>query len=194
MIVSAVYACQCSERALAGWRARLPAASSAWASGGACLFCAMRCTDLRALTNSRRALGSRPICWRDGSTLWSTQALLERRRYSERPPRYEYVPTACGRDFRPILVALLAWGNKHFAPEGPSVQLVNAETGARRSGAGGWRHRTPDQGARIRLCAGALLPRAHASKIRIGQAGDRAAIVELGARDRTRAAGRRSAT
>src|ERR1700740_3700534 len=47
--------------------------------------------------------------------------LLERRRYSERPPRDEYVLTAQGRDFRPILVALLAWGNKHFTPEGPSV-------------------------------------------------------------------------
>jgi len=40
------------------------------------------------------------------------------------------VLTARGRDFRPILIALLAWGNKHFAPEGPSVQLVNAKTGA----------------------------------------------------------------
>jgi len=55
--------------------------------------------------------------------------LLERRRYSERPPRDEYVPTGRARDFRPILGALLAWGNKHFAPEGASVLLVNAETG-----------------------------------------------------------------
>ena len=56
--------------------------------------------------------------------------LLERRRYSERPPRDEYVLTARGRDFRPVLVALLAWGNKHFAPEGPSVLLVDRNTGA----------------------------------------------------------------
>jgi DNA-binding HxlR family transcriptional regulator len=55
--------------------------------------------------------------------------ILERRRYSERPPRYEYLPTECGRDFRPVLLALLAWGNKHFAPEGPSVCLVDAKTG-----------------------------------------------------------------
>src|SRR4051812_18997846 len=54
--------------------------------------------------------------------------LLERRRYSERPPRDEYVPTARGRDFRPVLIALLAWGNKHFAPEGPSAQLVHARS------------------------------------------------------------------
>lgn len=56
--------------------------------------------------------------------------LLERRRYTERPPRDEYVLTERGRDFRPVLWALLAWGNKHFAPEGPSVVIVDAETGA----------------------------------------------------------------
>src|SRR6266403_3511572 len=56
--------------------------------------------------------------------------LLARRRYSERPPRDEYVPTARGRDFRPVLIALLAWGNKHFAPEGASVQLIDTVTGA----------------------------------------------------------------
>jgi DNA-binding HxlR family transcriptional regulator len=56
--------------------------------------------------------------------------LLERRRYNEHPPRYEYVPTARGRDFRPVLLSLLAWGNRHFAPEGASVVLLDAETGA----------------------------------------------------------------
>ena len=56
--------------------------------------------------------------------------LLERRRYSERPPRDEYVLTARGRDFRPVLIALMAWGNRHFAPEGASVHLVDTRTGA----------------------------------------------------------------
>jgi DNA-binding HxlR family transcriptional regulator len=55
--------------------------------------------------------------------------LLERRRYSERPPRDEYVLTERGRDFRPVLWALLAWGNKHFAPEGRSVVVVDSVTG-----------------------------------------------------------------
>src|SRR3954470_13307342 len=55
--------------------------------------------------------------------------LLERRRYSERPPRDEYVLTERGRDFRPVLWAILAWGNRHFAPEGASVLLVDARTG-----------------------------------------------------------------
>src|SRR5213592_3471174 len=56
--------------------------------------------------------------------------LLIRRRYSEKPPRDEYLLTARGRDFRPVLLALLAWGNRHFAPEGASVLLVDAKTGA----------------------------------------------------------------
>ncbi len=56
--------------------------------------------------------------------------LLERRRYSQHPPRDEYLPTARGRDFRPVLLALLAWGNRQFAPEGASVVLRDAGTGA----------------------------------------------------------------
>ena len=55
--------------------------------------------------------------------------LLERRRYSERPTRFEYLLTERGRDFRPVLWALLAWGNKHLAPEGKSVIVVDSETG-----------------------------------------------------------------
>jgi DNA-binding HxlR family transcriptional regulator len=55
--------------------------------------------------------------------------LLERRRYSEHPPRDEYVLTARGRDFRMVTVALLTWGNRHFAPEGTSVMLVDAQSG-----------------------------------------------------------------
>ena len=56
--------------------------------------------------------------------------LLERSRYSERPPRYEYVLTQAGRDFRPVLWAFVAWGNKHFAPEGASVVVIDSKTGA----------------------------------------------------------------
>ena len=57
--------------------------------------------------------------------------LLERRLYSERPRREEYVLTPRGKDFRPVLWAMLAWGNRHFAPEGESVVLVDRETGER---------------------------------------------------------------
>ena len=57
------------------------------------------------------------------------EGLLARRQYSDRPPRFEYVLTDAGRDFRPVLWALLAWGNRHFAPEGISAQLIDRQTG-----------------------------------------------------------------
>lgn len=55
--------------------------------------------------------------------------LLERRLYSERPKRYEYVLTARGRDFLPVLLALVAYGNRQFAPDGQCLRIVDAETG-----------------------------------------------------------------
>jgi DNA-binding HxlR family transcriptional regulator len=57
--------------------------------------------------------------------------LLERQRYCAKPPRYQYVLTERGRDFWPVLVALLDWGNRYLAPEGESVVLVNRATGRR---------------------------------------------------------------
>ena len=55
--------------------------------------------------------------------------LLERRLYSTRPPRYEYVPTAMGRDFQPVMIALMAFGNRHFATEGVASQWIEAASG-----------------------------------------------------------------
>lgn len=55
--------------------------------------------------------------------------LLEKRAYIQRPPRYEYLLTELGRDFGPVLTAMLAFGNRHFAAEGVAGQLVDRETG-----------------------------------------------------------------
>ncbi|MFI9533060.1 winged helix-turn-helix transcriptional regulator [Nocardia fusca] len=55
--------------------------------------------------------------------------LLERKRYRDHPPRYEYVLTDLGRSLRPALVALAAWRNAQLAPEQRSMILVDAQTG-----------------------------------------------------------------
>jgi DNA-binding HxlR family transcriptional regulator len=55
--------------------------------------------------------------------------ILERHPYSERPPRHEYRLTARGEDFRSVLIAMFAWGNRHFMPEGASVQITDTKTG-----------------------------------------------------------------
>ncbi|MFJ1460677.1 winged helix-turn-helix transcriptional regulator [Nocardia sp. N2S4-5] len=50
--------------------------------------------------------------------------MLERVRYQERPARYEYRLTDKGRDFFPVLLAVMRWGDRWVAPEaGPPVVL-----------------------------------------------------------------------
>ena len=53
--------------------------------------------------------------------------VLERRLYSERPPRWDYVLTAKGRDLRPVILALKAWGDRHVYGEaaGP-LQILHS--------------------------------------------------------------------
>jgi DNA-binding HxlR family transcriptional regulator len=55
--------------------------------------------------------------------------LLEKIRYNDRPPRAEYVLTAIGQDFRPVLRAMFAWGNRHFMPEGTPLVLPDSSAG-----------------------------------------------------------------
>ena len=42
--------------------------------------------------------------------------VIERRRYSEHPPRYEYLLTEAGKELQPILLALKEWGDRHCNP------------------------------------------------------------------------------
>ena len=51
------------------------------------------------------------------------EGVLRRERYQERPERFEYRLTRKGVDLWPILVALLKWGDKYAAPNGPPVVL-----------------------------------------------------------------------
>jgi hypothetical protein len=56
--------------------------------------------------------------------------MLERRPYQDRPLRHEYVLTAKGRDFYPVLAAMMAWGDRWLAgEEGPPVVLRHAPCG-----------------------------------------------------------------
>ena len=57
----------------------------------------------------------------------TASGMFARRRYHERPPRYEYVLTDKARDFFPVIVALLAWGNRHLAPKGEAILLANRD-------------------------------------------------------------------
>ena len=55
--------------------------------------------------------------------------LVERRPYSDKPPRYDYVLTDSGRDFRPVVLTLMKWGSKHFSPNGSNVEMIDETSG-----------------------------------------------------------------
>ena len=53
-----------------------------------------------------------------------SDGILERRAYSEHPPRHDYLLTDRGRDLQPVLLALMAWGDRWAAgPEGPPARV-----------------------------------------------------------------------
>lgn len=56
------------------------------------------------------------------------KGLLQKVQYSQRPIRYEYILTECGRNFYPIMTMLLDWSNKYFAKDGIKIQLENIKT------------------------------------------------------------------
>ena len=58
------------------------------------------------------------------------EGIVERRLYSEHPERFEYRLTEKGRDLQPVLLALLAWGDRYtVGSEGPPVETVHKECG-----------------------------------------------------------------
>ena len=75
----------------------------------------------------RTSLGIAPSILTRRLAALTEEGLLEKRRYSERPPRDEYLLTEAGRDFIPVLVMIGAWGQKHRGRG--MTRTFDAETG-----------------------------------------------------------------
>lgn len=56
------------------------------------------------------------------------KGLLERRPYQDHPPRHEYHLTEAGRNLRQVILALMAWGNRHANTSGKTY-LADVATG-----------------------------------------------------------------
>ncbi len=76
----------------------------------------------------RKSLGIAPTILTRRLAMLTEEGLLQKRRYSERPPRDEYLLTAAGRDFLPVLFMIGAWGRKHRG-EGRLTRFLDADTG-----------------------------------------------------------------
>jgi DNA-binding HxlR family transcriptional regulator len=57
------------------------------------------------------------------------EGILDRRRYQERPDRYEYRLTRKGVDLWPVAVSLVKWGDRYLAPDGPPRILRHRDCG-----------------------------------------------------------------
>ena len=57
------------------------------------------------------------------------EGVLERVRYQERPERFEYRLTEKGIDLWPVIVSLLQYGDRYYAPDGPPVILLHRDCG-----------------------------------------------------------------
>lgn len=56
--------------------------------------------------------------------------VLQKSAYQEKPPRFEYRLTEAGLALYPVLVSLMAWGDRYRAtPAGPPLELVHTECG-----------------------------------------------------------------
>lgn len=76
----------------------------------------------------QKSLGIAPTMLTKRLATLVDEGLLEKHLYSERPPREEYVLTAAGHDFLPVLIMLGEWGRK-YRNEGGITRLLDAETG-----------------------------------------------------------------
>jgi DNA-binding HxlR family transcriptional regulator len=76
----------------------------------------------------RKSLGIAPTMLTRRLATLTEEGLLEKRRYSEHPPREEYLLTEAGRDFLPVLFMIGAWG-RQYRGSGKLVQFFDAEMG-----------------------------------------------------------------
>ena len=78
--------------------------------------------------NFRKSLGIAPTMLTKRLSVLTEEGLLEKHRYSEHPPRDEYLLTEAGRDFLPVLFMIGAWGRKHRGG-GKLTKFFDAEAG-----------------------------------------------------------------
>lgn len=90
--------------------------------------------------------------------------VIERHRYSEAREWYRYQLTEKGRELYPVISALMAWGDRHAAPDGPPAVIRHVDCGHPAGHAVVCAHCHGDLDARsVRLTAGPGAARQSAS-------------------------------
>lgn len=85
---------------------------------------------VRRFEDFQRSLGVARNVLSERLTRLVDEGVLERRRYQERPERFEYRLTEKGLDLFPILMSLMKWGDRHAPDEaGPPLVVLHRGCG-----------------------------------------------------------------
>ena len=55
--------------------------------------------------------------------------VIEKRKYQEKPARYEYRVTELGMELRPVIIALARWGEKNFTKDETQLSIIHDTCG-----------------------------------------------------------------
>jgi len=86
----------------------------------------------RRFDGFQKTLGAAPTVVTDRLKKLVAHGVLERRLYSQRPPRFEYRLTDKGMDLYPAIVLMMQWGDRWLdGGAGPPLELVHKPCGSR---------------------------------------------------------------
>jgi DNA-binding HxlR family transcriptional regulator len=85
----------------------------------------------RRFEDFRGSLGIAHNVLSDRLSRLTEAGVLERHLYQRRPARYEYRLTSHGLDLWPVVMSLLLWGDRYFAPDGPPLLTLHRGCGGR---------------------------------------------------------------
>src|SRR3569623_1341570 len=106
-----------------------PVALGLESAGDACSILILRDAHLglTRFDQFRKNLGIAPTMLTKRLGALTDAGMLEKRLYSERPPREEYLLTEAGRDFLPVLMMIGAWAQRNCGAN--LARYIDDETG-----------------------------------------------------------------
>lgn len=84
---------------------------------------------VRRFDDFQRDLGIARNVLTDRLATLVARGVFERRQYEDRPPRFEYVLTAKGRELLPVILTMMRWGDRWETRGEPPLTLTHTACG-----------------------------------------------------------------
>ncbi|WP_322769910.1 MULTISPECIES: helix-turn-helix domain-containing protein [unclassified Frankia] len=80
-------------------------------------------------TDFQRSLGVAPNILANRLDGFVAAELMAQHQYGPSAQQREYLPTDKGRALQPVIIALTAWGDRWYAPQGPPIDFIHTHCG-----------------------------------------------------------------